>query len=136
MHRDVYHGHLKLDGEEHTQTIREAFNYAISLVTLRRFEEARSLLRKTMPVARRVLGESNGLTIRLRWNYAWALYADDDATLDHLREAVTTLEEIERTARRVFGGAHPVATQTTTSLRNARTALRALETPPTSKSQN
>ena len=26
------------------------------------------------------------------------------------REAVTTLEDVERTARRVFGGAHPTAT--------------------------
>ena len=32
---------------------------------------------------------------------------DTGATLDDLREAVTTLEELERTARRVFGGAHP-----------------------------
>ena len=32
-----------------------------------------------------------------------ALYEDPDATLDDLREAVTTLEEIEPTARRVFG---------------------------------
>jgi len=29
-------------------------------------------------------------------------------TLDDLREGVTTLEETERTARRVFGGAHPL----------------------------
>ena len=34
-----------------------------------------------------------------------ALYMDPSATLDDLREAVTTLEEMERTARRVLGGA-------------------------------
>ena len=43
----------------------------------------------------------------MRWIYAQALYKDDGATLDDLREAVTTLEEIERTARRVLGSAHP-----------------------------
>ena len=33
-----------------------------------------------------------------------ALYQDPRATLDDLREAVTTLEDTERIARRVFGG--------------------------------
>ena len=64
------------------------------------------------------------------WNYARALYEDPGATLDDLREAVTTLEDMERTARRVFGGTHPTTTGIEVSLRNARAALRARETPP------
>ena len=36
-----------------------------------------------------------------RWNYAMALYQDEGATLDDLREAVTTLEDAGRIARRV-----------------------------------
>ena len=39
------------------------------------------------------------------------LYTDDGATLDDLREAVAKLEDVERTARRVFGGAHPTTLQ-------------------------
>ena len=39
--------------------------------------------------------------------YAKALWRDPSATLDDLREAVTTLEDTERIARRVLGGAHP-----------------------------
>ena len=35
-------------------------------------------------------------------------YEDPGATLEDLREAVDTLEEIERTARRGKGGAHPL----------------------------
>ena len=66
---------------------------------------------------------------RSRRNYALALYGDDDATLDDLREAVTTLEEPEQTARRVFGGAHPLTTRIEGTLRDARAALRARETP-------
>ena len=54
---------------------------------------------------------------------------DDGATLDNLREAVTTLEETERTARRVLGGAHPLMYTIELCLRNARAALRARETP-------
>ena len=113
-----------------------ANNYAHGLLTLQRYAEAKGLLRKVTPVARRVLGNSNEVTLRMRLCYATALYFEAAATLDDLREAVTTLEEIERTARRVLGGAHPVTTGIEVSLRNARAllhfALRACETPPPS----
>ena len=88
---------------------RAAYNYANTLVKLERFEEAKSLTRKTIPVVRRARGENDEVTLRMRWTYAEALYLDDGATLEDVREAVTTLEEIERIARRVFGGAHPLA---------------------------
>ena len=103
------------------------FCYANSLVCQKRFEEARSLLRKTMPVARRVLGESNSLTLKMRWCYADALYTDDRASLDDLCEAVTTLEDAERIARRVLGGANPTTKGIETALRKIRAALRARE---------
>ena len=67
----------------------------------------------------------------MRILYAQALYKDASATLDDLREAVTTLEEIERIARRVLGGAHPDTVGIGHSLQVARAALRAREkTPP------
>ena len=56
-----------------------------------------------------------------------ALYEDDGATLDDIREAITTLEDIERIARRVLGGANPITMRIETALRNARAALRARE---------
>ena len=108
LKRDVYSGRLRLNGEKHEDTLLEANNYSTALTRLDRFEEARSLLRKIIPIARRVLGESSDLTIRMRANYAIALYRNDSATLDDLREAVTTIEDTERIARRVFGGAHPI----------------------------
>jgi hypothetical protein len=104
----------------------------VSLKDLDRFEEGKSLLRKTIPVARRVLGESHETTLRMRWIYAEALYRDPGATLDHLREAVTTLEDVGRIARRVLGGAHPVTTGIELCLGEGRAALRARETPPRS----
>ena len=101
------------------------------IVRLQRFEEAKALLRKTMPVARRVLGESHETTLRMRWTYAAALYKDPAATLDDLGEAVTTLEDVARIARRVLGGAHPLTTEIEDALQDARAALRAREeTPP------
>ena len=104
-------------------------NYALSLVRLKRFAEAKALLRKKMPVARRVLGENHDLMLRMRWTYGTALYLDDGASLDDLREAVMTLEDTTRTARRVLGGAHPTTRGIERALRDARAALRARETP-------
>ena len=69
--------------------------------------------------------------LTMRTSYASALYKDDGATLDDLRLAVTMLEEIERTSRRVRGSAHPETNQTGLHLRDAQAALRARETPST-----
>ena len=129
MRRDIYSGRQKLSGEENERTILSANNYAVSLNGLQRCEESKKLLRKILPVARRVLGESNEFTLRMKWNYADALYKDDGATLDDLREAVTTLEDVERTTRRVFGGAHPITGLIGGRLYVAREALAAFDAP-------
>ena len=129
MEQEVYSGRLKLDGEEHDSTLRAANNYTATLVGLERFDEVKTLMRKTIPVARRFLGENNEVTLAMKLHYAMALYRDDGATLDDLREAATTLEETERTARRVFGGAHPFTVDIEREMRDARAALRARETP-------
>ena len=107
----------------------EAFNYAASLVLLKRFKEARALMRKRVPVARRAHGDNDRLTLKMRWSYAQSLYYDSGATLHDLREAVTTLEDLERITRRVFGGAHPLTASIGDELRDARAVLRARETP-------
>ena len=127
MQRDVYSGRLKLHGKEDENTLIAANNCASTLLDLNRYAEAKSLLRETIPVARRVIGDDHNLTLKLRWAYAEVLYKDDGATLADLREAVTTLEEIERTARRVLGGAHPLTESMGSEVRNARAALRAHE---------
>ena len=129
LRRDVYSGRLKLSGEEHQYTLLAANNYASSLNSVQRFKEAKSLMRRTLPVARRVLGENHELTLTMRWIYARALFEDPGATLDDLREAVTTLENTARTVRRVFGGAHPDTVEIEGRLLLARAALRARETP-------
>ena len=66
----------------------------------------------------------------MRRNYAQSFYKDAGATLEDLREAVTTLEDVERIARRVFGGEHPLTMALGEDLQDARAALRAHETPP------
>jgi len=121
--RDVYSGWLELLGEESRHTMIAANNYAWGLFRLGRFEEAKSVLRKMMPVTQRVLGESHKLTLTIRKLGAMALYSDPDATLDDLRKAMNTLEEIERMARRVMGGAHPLVTEIERNLRASQDAL-------------
>ena len=74
-------------------------------------------------MARRVLGEGHRLTLKMRTLYAAALYASPGATLDDLREAVETSEEIARTARRVFGGTHPLTVDIEHSLQTVRAVL-------------
>ena len=86
-------------------------------------------MRKMIPVARRTLGEGHETTLQMRWNYALALYRDAGATVDNLREAVTTLEDTEQIARRVLGGAHPLTGRIEFRLREAREELAARETP-------
>ena len=61
----------------------------------------------------------------MRSLYARALYSDPSATLDDLHEAVTTLEDAARIARRVFGSAHPTTMGLGRDLRKARAARRA-----------
>ena len=87
----------------------------------------KDILRRTMPSTRRVLGESHEVTFRARNTYAKALYKDPSATLDDLREAVAMLEDAERIARRVFGGAHPTTMGIERDLRTSRDGLVAVE---------
>ena len=102
----------------------------MDLLKSERYAEVKTLVRKTMPAARRVLGKSHEYTLRMTTLYAAALRNDPAATLDDLREAVTTLEDAGRIARRVLGGAHPGAVAIGEALRVARGALRARERPP------
>ena len=125
LRRNVYSGSIKLYGDEHPETLGAAADYAHSLNGLQRFEEAKSLLRKMIPVARCTFREGDRDMLRMSWNYAEALYRADGATLDDIREAVATLEEIEPIAQRVLGGSHPLVVENESHLRNSRAEMRA-----------
>ena len=96
---------------------------AMTLLDLERFEEVKSLLRRTLPVAQRVLGENTEDTLKMRSVYADALYFDPSATHDDLREAVETLEDAGQIARRVLCDAHPLTEWIEDGLEDARHAL-------------
>ena len=116
---------MKLNGEEHETTLSKPYNYATFPSSTKRFEEARSLLRKMIPVARRVLGEGHEITLKMRWIYARALYMDKGHALDDHREAVATLKPAN-SWKRIFGPAHPETPKAQVALkRGARCAGRA-----------
>jgi hypothetical protein len=127
LRRQAYAGYVQLYGEEHIETLREANNYAKALTNVRRFEEVKSFLRKMLPVVRRVLTDSNEITLKMRWTYAMALHDDPRATLGDFREAVTTFEDTGDIARRMLGPSHPLVGVNERCLRNARAAARARE---------
>ena len=127
LRREIYSRRLELYGEEQETTILAALNYAFFLDRLEHYAEAKSLLRRATPVARRALGEGHMTTLMMRGCYATTLYEGPDATLDDLREAATTFEEMERTARRLLGSAHPTAKTIERSLQKARATLRGRE---------
>jgi hypothetical protein len=122
LRQEIYYERLRLNGEVHEEILSAAYNLAVTLLDLQR-SEAKPLLQKIMPVARRVLGKGSTVTLRMWWTYAKMLYKDDGATFDDLREAVTMLEETERTARRVLGGAHPIVVYMGKSLRDSRVVI-------------
>ncbi len=80
-------------------------------------------------MTQRVLGKSNQLTLRMRLIYATVLYNDPSATLDDLHEAVTTLEDTARIARRVLGGAHPLTMTIEKHLLASQAALGSAQAP-------
>ena len=132
LRQEVYSGRLKLDGEERRSTLVAANNYASTLGSLGHLKEVKAVMRRTLPVAKRVIGKNDETTLRMQWAYARALYEDPAATLDDLREAVETTDETERIARRVLGGAHPLTAAIEDALQNARATLRAREETPSS----
>ena len=99
---------LEVNGKEHEETLRAANNYAWGLCKVSSTSKkprhccANDTGGATRSRERVAISRSS-----MRWVYAQALYHDDSATLDDLREAVTTLEDAEPIARRVLGGAHP-----------------------------
>ena len=106
MRRDIYFGRLRLAGEEDGLTLIAANNYGIALVDLRCFEEAKRLLRKTIPVARRVLGAEHARTLSLREDLARATL-DGDSSSKEKRKALQMLEDTVAVMRRVLGPQHP-----------------------------
>ena len=91
---------------------------------------AENALRHGSPFAQQRLGFFEAPQIKkidCRWHFGQALYKDDRATLDDLHEAVNTMEDTVRTARRVLGSDYPIVSIMENGLDEARAARRTRE---------
>ena len=122
MSREISADSSRIYGPDHENTIIDAINLSESLIEAKLFEEARSLLRDNIPVARRTLGDEHDLTLTLRSLYACTIYRDTNSSRA-VHEAVAILEDVLQTTRRVFGTSHPNVTEFGTYLENARMRL-------------
>ncbi len=107
LERTIYSNWKAHRGIADVHTIRAALNLCVSLGNLKRFEEARALAQKTIPVAQRALGPDHDLTLCICRNTVDAVYKDPKSSLADLRRAETTLKDVCRRTRRVFGTQHP-----------------------------
>ena len=103
-------------------TIIDALNLVESLIDAELFKEAKSLLRDTIPTARRTLDSEHDLMLTLRSLYACTIYRDTNSSRA-VHEAVAILEDVLQTTRRVFGTSHPNFIEFGTYLENARMRL-------------
>ncbi|CAH0366332.1 unnamed protein product [Pelagomonas calceolata] len=131
---------LRRIGAPETVILNTQGNLAIAYGLLGQHERALQMKRDIYSGRLVLFGEEDENTIRMAYTLANSLrllQRFDEAKslllkvtpLDDLREAVETLEDIERTARRVLGGAHPLTSGIKSELQKARAALRARETP-------
>ena len=123
IERQIYQRRLALGGIDDDKTLLAAANVAISLVALEQWAEAKALVRKVIPAARRALGRDHEYTMKLDSALTVALYQDDDASLGELRQAVSIAEVASRRARRVYGNLHPLAETLAEDLDHARETL-------------
>ena len=91
--------------------------------SLERWAEAKSLVRKVMPHARRILGRVHENTLKLEGTLLEAIHWDDSSSLDELRKAISMCEDAIRRARRVYGDEHPLTMRLARDLDEAREEL-------------
>ena len=114
---------LTLHGLDDERTLISVTCLAISLIRGKKWAETKDLTHKALPAARRALGSDHELTIKLECRLARASYADEGASLDELRQAISMYEDLIRRARRIFGDSHPAAESMAARIEEARVIL-------------
>ena len=138
---EVYGKRVAIEGEAHPESIREGMNMAAVLIgvpqscTVHGRErvhilEAKRFLLELLPRAQRALGAEDRVTLGIRREYARALYVDEKASPDELRESEEILDDLCRTSRRVLGPIHEqthLALEELVAARKRRAEVRAGE---------
>ena len=120
IERVVYSRKKKLWGETRRSTLVSGNNLVCSLNRMGQYAEAKTLARKLVSQCRRARGPEDGLTLSLRQAYAETLYKTPTASRADVLQAVTILEDVAKTLRRVFGTHHPLTLDALADLERAR----------------
>ena len=124
LERRLYQTHLKRDPRlAELDTIFAGSNLVGSLVNVKRYAEARALLKTIIPTARRSPGDNHPITLNLRGSWAQAIYMDSRASDEERVDAVATCEDCVRISLRVMGPTHPKHLNYQDDLRRARAVL-------------
>ena len=86
--------------------------------------EAKELLRKVIPLSRRVQGEDHFYTLKMQWTYGDVLSTAPDATREDCLEAEKLLEKVFGRYRRMLGENHPYTKTCESQLASARRMAR------------
>ena len=122
LHHQVYADSVRL-GLASSTTLEYALSLCATVVYAGRYTEAKSLLCKLLPEARRDLGVEDDTYIRLRATYGQALLECDEASRDDVVEAMAIFEELSTTIRRIYGTAHPFMPRIQADIEEARKKL-------------
>ena len=87
--------------------LQDVTNLGESLVHTSHFTEARSLMRKHLPIARRVVGPDHEITYGIIETLAGAMFQNALAPRKDLVEATEMLTKQLKRLRQVLGAAHP-----------------------------
>ena len=74
---------------------------SVSLTDLKRYEEARSIQRKVIPAALRILGPEADTTLLLLRTNVRSVFSDPKATLADLRQAERSMRDVWQRTRRI-----------------------------------
>ena len=99
----------------------------VSLLNLRNYTEIRSLLRKYLPLARRVMGHDHEVSRTMTETLAQSLFQQGAAPRDNVLEAAEILTEHNQRLRQIFGSAHPVTQRSERNLGSIRECLARIE---------
>jgi hypothetical protein len=128
MHLEIFEESVESDGLEDADSLYHGYILLYALVESDRVAEARALVvNRLLPAAQRALGGDDQVMIWLKGGYARTLmggFCDvSPATVEDLTLAVTILEEMDATCRRVFGPDHPLTKKYVKSRTEAREKL-------------
>ena len=128
MKREIYAKAEACDFEYETR-LQLAGNLANGLITLRRFAEAKTFVRRIIPTALSTLGPNHMRVLYLRERLGQAQLQDavsqssPEEILRELVEAEKLLADVYARQRRVCGASHPDTLFTQGTLGDARAAL-------------